>query len=49
MLKVLNIGRDRTRGGTVRKNRATVGRPTHSEAVRDYTEAIRVRNWAFLA
>ena len=48
MLKVLNIGRNRTRGGAAEKNRTTVGQPTHSEAVRDCTAALIARNRPFL-
>ena len=48
MLKVLNIGRGKVRGGAARRNGTTVGRPTHSESRRDRTAALIARNGPFL-
>ncbi len=47
MLKVLNIGRGKARGGAAKRDRTAAGRPTHSEAVKDCTAALIARNRAF--
>ena len=48
MLKVFNIGKGKVHGGAARRNRTTLGRPTHSESRRDRTAALVAQNRPFL-